>query len=608
MDAPLVDRPPSEIGAFFIHYLKPVWRVILLALVLTGIATVAELLLYRFLGQLLDWMTTSEPATFFADHITQLLLMVFVAAIVRPVALLSSRATINLALAPGIANRTRLLNHRYVLRQSMGFFQNDFAGRVAQKVLQTGNALREAVVNVIDGAWMMIIYLSGIVWMFVDIHTGLLWPLACWFLLYGAVIYWMVPPVKVRSAALSEATSMVTGRIVDSYTNIQAVKLFAHHDLEDTFAADGIRAHTRAFRHMMRLILNMTVALTVLNTVLIVVVAGLSILFWYHDNISLGEIAIVNGLILRLNHMSGWILRTVTSLFENVGVVQNGVQTIAKPQEITDTPNAVSLQVNRGRVEFEAVSFGYQKTITGDGSAAPQTIVENFNLTIEAGERVGLVGVSGAGKSTLINLLMRFHDPDSGEIRIDGQAIARVTQDSLRRQIGVVTQDTALLHRSVRDNVLYGSAGASDEQIMQAADAAAASTFIPELVDTAGRRGLDALVGERGVKLSGGQRQRIAIARVMLKNAPILVLDEATSALDSDVEAAIQQKLDSLMQNKTVLAVAHRLSTIASLDRLVVLDEGKIVESGTHEQLIALNGVYSRLWARQSGGFLGKIQ
>lgn len=608
MDAPLIDNPPNGTGAFFRHYLAPVWRVIGLALVLTGIATVSELLLYRFLGQLLDWMTTSDPATFFAEHTTHLVLMVVVAAIVRPVALLASRATINLALAPGIANRTRLLNHRYVLRQSMGFFQNDFAGRVAQKVMQTGNALREAVINVIDGAWMMIIYLSGIVWMFVDIHPGLLWPLACWFILYGAVIYWMVPPVKARSAALSEATSVVTGRIVDSYTNIQAVKLFAHHDLEDKFAADGIRAHTRAFHRMMRLILNMTVALTVLNTALIVVVAGLSILFWYRGNISLGEIAIVNGLMLRLNHMSGWILRTITSLFENIGVVQNGVQTIAKPQEITDVPNAALLRVDHGRVEFNAVSFGYQEIQPTAESVAARAVVEDFNLTIEAGERVGLVGVSGAGKSTLINLLMRFHDPDSGEIRIDGQAIGQVTQDSLRQQIGVVTQDTALLHRSVRDNVLYGSAGASDEQVMQAADAAAASAFIPELVDAQGRRGLDALVGERGVKLSGGQRQRIAIARVMLKNAPILVLDEATSALDSDVEAVIQQKLDVLMQGKTVLAVAHRLSTIASLDRLVVLDNGQIVESGTHSELIALNGVYSRLWTRQSGGFLGKTQ
>lgn len=607
MDAPKQDLPPAGTAAFFRHYLMPVWKVILLALILTGIATIAELLMYRFLGQLLDWMTEGAPERFFADHAWSLALMLVVTAIIRPLALLGSRATINLALAPGIANRTRLLNHRYVLRQSMGFFQNDFAGRVAQKVLQTGNALRESVINVIDGAWMMVIYLTGIVWMFIDIHPGLIIPMMVWLGLYAAVVYWMVPPVKARSAALSEAVSVVTGRIVDSYTNIQAVKLFAHHDMEDEFAAEGIRRHTRAFRAMMRLILNMTVALTVLNTALIVVVAVLSVWYWYNDSITLGEIAIVNGLIFRLNHMSGWILRTITSLFENVGVVQNGVETISKPQTIVDVPDAVELKVDQGRIEFDNITFGYREDEQGVEAAHAPIIIEQCNLTIAAGERVGLVGVSGAGKSTLINLLMRFHDAESGEIRIDGQAINDVTQDSLRRHIGVVTQDTALLHRSIRDNILYGSADACDEEVMKAAEAAAAASFIPDLVDNKGRTGLDALVGERGVKLSGGQRQRIAIARVILKNAPILVLDEATSALDSDVEALIQQKLITLMQGKTVLAVAHRLSTIASLDRLVVMDSGQIVESGTHEELIAQNGVYSRLWKRQSGGFLGKM-
>ncbi len=618
MDAPLQDTPPPGTLAFFKHYLMPVWKVILFALVLTGIATIAELLMYRYLGQLLDWMTEGTPKHFLAEHWVSLLLMLVVTAIIRPAALLGSRATINLALAPGIANRTRLLNHRYVLRQSIGFFQNDFAGRVAQKVLQTGNSLREAVINVIDGAWMMVIYLTGIVWMFVDIHPGLVIPMAIWFVLYASVVYWMVPPVKARSAALSEAVSVVTGRIVDSYTNIQAVKLFAHHDMEDEFAAASIRRHTTAFRTMMRLILNMTVALTVLNTVLIVTVASLSVWYWYNDSITLGEIAIVNGLIFRLNHMSGWILRTITSLFENVGVVQNGVETISKPQSIVDASNAVELNVSEGRIEFDDVSFGYREsqadinftaqTIIDHDARRVPIVIEHCNLTIAAGERVGLVGVSGSGKSTLISLLMRFHDTEKGEIRIDGQPISRVTQDSLRRQIGVVTQDTALLHRSIRDNILYGAAGASDERVMQAAEAAAAASFIPDLIDNKGRRGLDALVGERGVKLSGGQRQRIAIARVLLKNAPILVLDEATSALDSDVEAVIQQKLITLMQGKTVLAVAHRLSTIASLDRLVVMDAGMIVESGKHDELIARKGVYSRLWARQSGGFLGKIR
>jgi len=606
MDAPKVDRPPNGTLAFFWHYLRPVWPVILFALILVGIATAAELLMYRYLGQLLDWMRVGSPETFFSEHGFAIVVMVLVTALVRPMALLSSRATINLALAPGISNRTRLLNHRYVLRQSMGFFQNDFAGRVAQKVLQTGNAVRECVINVLDGAWMMVIYLTGIIWMFADIHPTLLWPLAIWFALYLLVVVRMVPPVKQKSAELSEAVSVVTGRIVDSYTNIQSVKLFAHHDMEDDFAADGIRKHTQAFYRLMRLILNMTVALTVLNTVLIVTMASYSVYFWYHGLITLGEIAVVNGLIFRLNHMSGWILRTITSLFENVGVVQNGMQTIAKPQQIIDAVDAKLLRVESGRIEFKNISFDYRATHTDEIDGPTPSVIDSCNLAIESGERVGLVGVSGAGKSTLINLLMRFHDPVSGSICIDGQAISGVTQDSLRQQIGVVTQDTALLHRSIRDNIRYGFENADDEQIMRAAQAAAAHEFIPDLVDSKGRTGLDALVGERGVKLSGGQRQRIAIARVMLKNAPILVLDEATSALDSDVEAVIQQNLNSLMQGKTVLAVAHRLSTIAALDRLIVLDKGEIVESGTHSQLIDLNGVYSRLWKRQSGGFIGK--
>jgi len=376
--------------------------------------------------------------------------------------------------------------------------------------------------------------------------------------------------------------------------------------MEDDFAAEGIRLHTKAFHRMMRLILNMTVALTVLNTVLIVVMASFSVYLWYHGLITLGEIAVVNGLIFRLNHMSGWILRTITSLFENVGTVQNGMETIAQPQQILDAADAAELKVGEGRVEFNNVSFDYRATNSVDIDGPTSTVIESCNITIQAGERVGLVGVSGAGKSTLINLLMRFHDPVSGRITIDGQSVSDVTQDSLRQQIGVVTQDTALLHRSIRDNIRYGLSHATDEQIMAAAEAAAADEFIPDLVDSKRRRGLDALVGERGVKLSGGQRQRIAIARVMLKNAPILILDEATSALDSDVEAVIQQNLNILMQGKTVLAVAHRLSTIAALDRLIVLEKGEIVESGTHLELINQKGVYSRLWKRQSGGFIGK--
>ena len=435
----------------------------------------------------------------------------------------------------------------------MAFFQNDFAGRISQKVMQTGNALREAVLNVVDGAWVMIIYLVVIVVLFVDINTQLLWPIAVWVLAYGVVIGVMVPPVRLKSASLSEATSGLTGRVVDSYTNIQSVKLFAHHELEADFAATGIRIHTRAFRVLMRAILNMTVALTVLNTALILGTAALSTHLWLQNSISVGEITIANTLIIRLNQMSGWVLRTITSLFENIGTVQNGIETISRPTAISDEQGAADLQVTQGALEFDAVSFRYEElpaereslAINASQNVPGQvnqiSIIDDCSFNVAPGEKIGLVGRSGAGKSTLINLLMRFHDLQRGAIRIDGQDIRHLTQSSLRSNIAVVTQDTSLLHRSIRDNIRYGRADATEEQIVQAAELAEAMGFIPGLFDRQGRSGLDAFVGERGVKLSGGQRQRIAIARVILKNAPILILDEATSALDSEVEAAIQE-------------------------------------------------------------------
>ena len=590
-----VEQPPESTREFFTYFIKPYKWVLLITLILAGVAAVSELFLYTFLGQLVDWMSGSEREDLLSRHGLSLIGMVLVAAVIRPLALLSSRAYINLALAPGIANSIRWKNHRYVLRQSLSFYQNDFAGRVAQKVLQTGNAVREAVLNLIDGVWLMVIYLIGIGYLFAGIDTLLLWPVILWIFFYGMVIYKMVPPVRTKSAALSEATSVLTGRIVDSYTNIQSVKLFAHTRFEEEFAAEGIRKHTVAFRTLMRSILRMTVALTILNTFLLVGTACLSVYLWMEESVSLGDIAIANGLIIRLNHMSGWILRTVTSLFENVGMVQNGMETISKPLTVVDKPNAKSLVVDGGEIEFRNVSFNYGADIS---------VVEDCSLKIRAGEKVGLVGRSGAGKSTLINLLMRFHDLQYGCITIDHQDISNVSQNSLRSSIAVVTQDTSLMHRSIRDNIRYGKPGATEAMIVNAARQAEAMQFIPDLDDSFGKTGLDAMVGERGVKLSGGQRQRIAIARVLLKDAPILVLDEATSALDSEVEAAIQKQLTQLMASKTVIAVAHRLSTIAALDRLVVLDEGKIVEEGSHAELLKLEGLYANLWHRQSGGFL----
>ena len=587
--------PPATIGEFFYYHLNPYRKLIFVALLVGGIASVSEILLYVFLGRLVDWMSTTGPDVFFDQHAVALILMLLTVVIVRPVSSLASRAIMNLTLAPGIANATRWRNHRYVLRQSLRYFQDDFAGRIAQKVLQTGHALREALFNVVDGVWFLVIYLVGIIAYFFATDWELLAPVLLWIVGYVIVIATMVRPVRKKSSRLSEATSVLTGRIVDSYTNIQSVKLFAHAEQEEEYAAEGVKRHTVAFRIMMRAVLNMTVALTLLNTALVVVTAGLSILLWQQSKVTVGDIAIVNGLVIRLSQMSGWILRTVTALFENIGAVENGMETISKVNDVEDIALAPDLAVQHGQVVFNTVNFSY---------GSESVVIEDCSFIVEPGERVGLVGRSGAGKSTLVNLLLRFHDIDSGRISIDGHDISDVSQKSLRSNIGVVTQDTSLLHRSIFDNIAYGSRDADKAKIIDAARTASADEFIEDLTDPLGNRGYEALVGERGVKLSGGQRQRIAIARVILKNAPILVLDEATSSLDSEVEQAIQEQLYSLMEGKTVLAIAHRLSTIAALDRLIVLDKGKIAEQGSHDELLANNGLYASLWKRQSGGFI----
>ncbi len=600
-----VRRPPVNTWRFFWFHISPFKWPILVTLILTGISGLSELYFYEFLGRLLDWMQTTPREEFLATHWLSMVWMAFVVGLVRPVTMLGSRMMINLALAPGIVNATRWQNHRYVLRQSMSFFQNDFAGRISQKVMQTGHGVREAVINIVDGAWLMLIYLVGISALLMQIDRLLMVPIILWMIGYAAVIIFMVPPVRGKSAALSEATSSLSGRVVDSYTNIQSVKLFAHNKLEEEFVAEGIRYHTSAFRVMMRAILTMTASITVLNTLLVIGTAALSIYLWMGDAISVGSIAIANGLVVRLNQMSGWILRTITSLFENIGTVQNGIATLAQKTDIEDAVNAPRLHVTKGHVVFDKVSFRYDSATTAISDKPTVPIIADCSFEVKPGEKIGLVGRSGAGKSTLINLLMRFHDLSEGAVTIDGQDVRSVQQDSLRSSIAVVSQDTALLHRTIRDNIRYGRENATDEEIITAATKAAAIEFIPDLSDSLGRTGLDAFVGERGVKLSGGQRQRIAIARVILKDAPILILDEATSALDSEVEAAIQSQLNQLMEGKTVLAVAHRLSTIAALDRLIVLDEGRVIESGTHQELLDNQGLYARLWRRQSGGFIG---
>jgi ATP-binding cassette, subfamily B, multidrug efflux pump len=590
-----VEQPPAELRQFFRHFLAPMKGLIAVTLVVALVASVVELAMFGFLGSLVDRMAASSPENFVADNLWLLVFMSFVLLVLRPVSTILSRGLVNLALAPNLATLARWQSYRYVLRQTLGFFQSDYAGRISQKVMQTGMALRESVVNVVDGVWYLAVYIVGTLYLLGGFDWLLLLPLFAWTIAYGVVIVTLVPPVRQRAVALSEANSSLSGRVVDGFTNILSVKLFAHAEREEAFGREAFGRQLAAAQAMNRAIVTMTAVLTIINSLFIFAVAALSIWLWTHGAITLGAIAAANALALRLNQMSGWILRSITSLFESVGTIENGIATIAQPNALTDRPGAVPLVVREGAIRFQDVTFRY-------GEAA--RVVEDFSLAIRPGEKVGLVGPSGAGKSTLVNLLLRFYALEEGRILIDGQDIARVTQDSLRAAIAMVTQDTSLLHRSVRDNISYGRPDAGEAAVVSAAEAARADRFIAGLIDQRGREGYDAHVGERGIKLSGGQRQRIAIARVILKDAPILVLDEATSALDSEVEAVIQEGLKALMAGKTVIAIAHRLSTIAAMDRLVVMDEGRIVEEGTHEALLRARGLYARLWERQSGGFL----
>ncbi|HCE1578492.1 TPA: ABC transporter ATP-binding protein, partial [Vibrio parahaemolyticus] len=481
--------------------------------------------------------------------------------------------------------------------QSLNFYQDDFAGRVATKVMQTSLAVRETVMKSMDVFVYVTVYFTSMVVMLAAADWRLMIPMIVWLLVYIAIQIYFVPKLKDVASEQADARSTMTGRIVDSYTNIQTVKLFSHSQRETQYAEQGMKGFLNTVYRQMRLVTGFDVAVEISNYILVFSVAALSIYLWLDSAISVGAIAIAVSLALRVNGMSMWIMWEVGALFENMGTVVDGMKTLSKPIDIQDKPNAKDLVVSQGGIQFDNVSFHYGEN---------KGVINHLNLDIKPGEKVGLVGRSGAGKSTLVNLLLRFHDVEEGSIKIDGQNIADVTQDSLRSKIGMVTQDTSLLHRSIRDNILYGNPTASEEELLKATKQAHAHEFIETLTDPFGNVGYDAQVGERGVKLSGGQRQRIAISRVLLKDAPLLVLDEATSALDSEVEAAIQESLNELMQGKTVIAIAHRLSTIAQMDRLIVLDKGNVVEQGSHQELIAHNGIYAQLWAHQTGGFLGE--
>ncbi|CAJ0743185.1 Putative multidrug export ATP-binding/permease protein [Ralstonia edaphis] len=594
---PLPDtQPPANVWRFYAYFLREVRGVFAFLLVVGLLGALIEVALFDFLGRIVDMIQATPGPEFFGRHRNELLWMAFVALIARPVIFGLHDVLVHQVINPNLSNLIRWQNHRYVLKQSLTFFQNDFAGRIAQRIMQTGFSLRDSAVQSVDALWHVVIYAISAMVLFAKADWWLVVPLLVWIGCYVAALSYFVPRVKARSVIATESRSKLMGRIVDGYTNITTLKLFAHTQHEESYARDAMAEQTDKTRLSGRMISGMDFTITAMNGLLIVGTSALALWLWSEGRVSAGTIALTTGLVIRINNMSGWIMWVVNGIFENVGQVQDGMQTIALPRAVIDQPDAKPLHVTRGEVRFEHVGFHY-----GKGSG----VIEGLDLVVRPGERIGLVGPSGAGKSTLVNLLLRLYDVERGRILVDGQDIAAVTQESLRDQIGMVTQDTSLLHRSIRDNLRYGKPDSTEAELMQAVHRARADEFIPQLSDAQGRRGFDALVGERGVKLSGGQRQRIAIARVLLKDAPILILDEATSALDSEVEAAIQESLETLMQGKTVIAIAHRLSTIARMDRLVVLDGGRIVESGTHAELLEHGGLYARLWAHQTGGFVG---
>ena len=595
-----VTTPPKGLAAFIWHFSRPVWPLLLLMSLLTALVSAAEVVFFSYMGELVDWLGKVERENFWAEHGLWLSGVGVLVLIGLPLLVLAQSLVTHQSIFGNYPMIGRWLSHRHMLSQSLAFYQDEFAGRVSQKVMQTALAIRETVTKVMDLLVYAIVYFTGAAILLGRADPWLLLPLGLWLAGYLAIMWFFVPRLRDVSMAQADARAQMTGRVVDSYSNIQTIKLFADTQREQGYAKDAMEGFMGTVHRQMRLVTIMSVCLTLLNTALLVGTAGMAISAWYLDAISLGVLAIAIALVMRIRFMSDWILWEVAGLFENIGTVQDGMNTIAQEPTVRDTPNAQALSVPHGAIAFEGLRFGYEQA-----KGENRTVFDGLSLTIAPGEKIGLIGRSGAGKSTLANLLLRFYDLQGGRIVIDGQDIAGVTQTSLRHQIGMVTQDTSLLHRSLRDNIRYGSPHANDDDVWEAVCRAHADTFINDLVDPKGRRGLDAHVGERGVKLSGGQRQRIAIARVLLKNAPILVLDEATSALDSEVEAAIQEQLDTLMEGKTVIAIAHRLSTIAMLDRLIVVDEGRIVESGTHAQLLEKNGIYARLWRRQSGGFIG---
>ena len=590
------DTPPRKLWPFLVDYIRPFRKVFFWTALLSIVAASFDVGLIWYVGRLVDALSAGQPVQVWADYKVEILGMAFVILVIRPIVTGADVALLHNTILPNFGTMMRWRAHAHVLRQPVGWFESDFAGRIANRIMQAPPAAGEAVFQTFDAVAFAATTLVGAAIMLFDADTRLLLPLVVWFAAYIALMRWTIRRAGPASEASSEARSAVTGRVVDAYSNIHSVKLFAHHDQELAYGQKAIENARRKFFAEMRIITKMDVTLTLLNGLLICAVTAWAMVLWYNGQASVGTVAAAMTLVLRLNNMTYWIMWATTSLVQNLGTLQEGMETITQPIRLVDAPGAKPLDFTKGQITLDGISHHYGRGYGG---------LQNLSLVIRPGEKIGIVGRSGAGKSTLVKLMLRFYDTESGRILIDGQDIALVTQDSLRARIGMVQQDSSLMHRSVRDNILYGRPDAGEEAMVAAARRADAHEFILGLEDPEGRKGYDAHVGERGVKLSGGQRQRVTLARVILKDAPILILDEATSALDSEAEATIQDALFGVMEGKTVVAIAHRLSTIAQMDRIVVLEDGRIAEEGSHSALLAQNGLYARFWARQSGGFIG---
>ncbi|MDO3385757.1 ABC transporter ATP-binding protein [Gilvimarinus sp. SDUM040013] len=592
-----VEQPPATLLAFCLYYAKGAKRYLLLMALISATIAIVEVTLFGALGSLVDWLNATTPDRLWLDHGTKLMAIGLMLLVGLPVIIAVHSMLIHQTMLGNFPMAIRWKAHRYLLQQSVGFFQDEFSGRLATRLMQTSLAVRETVMKLLDVAVYICVYFGSMIVLMATLDARLAVPMLFWVAGYVAILSYFLPKLRSISSRQADARAEMTGRIVDTYTNIHTVKLFSHAGREENYARDGMDQFLKTVHPQMRLATALNISVWTLNAILIFSLASLGILLWIQGAISTGAIAAALAMVLRINGMSQWIMWEISALFENIGTAQDGANTLSKTLSVTDAAGAEPLSVARGEIDFHKVSFDYGKE---------KNVIDNFSLHIKPGEKIGLVGRSGAGKSTLVNLLLRFYDIENGKLTIDQQNICEVTQQSLRQHIGMVTQDTSLLHRSIRDNLLYGRPKATEQEMLAAAQKAQAHEFILGLQDSEGRTGYDAHVGERGVKLSGGQRQRIAIARVLLKDAPILILDEATSALDSEVESIIQSNLSHLMADKTVIAIAHRLSTIAALDRLIVLEQGKIAEQGTHSELINKGGIYAQLWQHQSGGFLGE--